>query len=451
MKFGGFKISFCTNCGKENPENAKFCMNCGYKLIQNKDNIPDIPPNGTLEDFKKDLDILKDFVPELMDILKNKKLSVSTDGDTKTKIDQEINKLQNELEETKRQLDPKLKVLNSDFIIITPVSDAGKINSYTFNISVDEKRLNQYVDYYKKINENKSHHKEISEPQETDQEGFLEDLCPNCKEAKLKKKNHKGSFGLTMVQTLECNDCGAVFQKKGNKYKLSNIIDKNCPIWNKYHDKTLNEEEWIRIRNGGFSDREQQKIDKEKSLQLKKEAEIQQQKDYEEFVTNLQNGSLNITTTDSCPVILKKNEELSFILGNISLFEPRSIRKTVGGYAGPTIRVAKGVSFRMGRVAAQSESHEELRNIDIGSLVLTNKRLIFVGNKRTTNIQLNKIIAIEAYNDGIVSQRENKQKTEHFSGTDNNTLNFNISGRSYSIPFNGLTVKAAIIGKIANL
>ena len=70
------------------------------------------------------------------------------------------------------------------------------------------------------------------------------------------------------------------------------------------------------------------------------------------------------------------------------------------------------MSFRMGSVAARSESRDELRDIDRGTLVLTNKRLIFIGSKRTTNIDLRKIISITAYKDGIASQRENKQKTD---------------------------------------
>jgi hypothetical protein len=39
----------------------------------------------------------------------------------------------------------------------------------------------------------------------------------------------------------------------------------------------------------------------------------------------------------------------------------------------PNLRVAKGVSFRLGGASARSESHDEIRVIDQGSLILTNK------------------------------------------------------------------------------
>ena len=150
-------------------------------------------------------------------------------------------------------------------------------------------------------------------------------------------------------------------------------------------------------------------------------------------------------------IIPKRNEKTSMVMNNISLLEPRSIRNTRGGYGGPSIHVAKGVSFRLGAVAAQSESHEELRTIDKGSLILTNKRLIFIGSKRTTNIDLKRILAVKPYKDGIESQRDNKQKTEYFIGTDKTTINFTKNGRHNSIPVNGVVLKAAIMGNIAKL
>ncbi len=138
-------------------------------------------------------------------------------------------------------------------------------------------------------------------------------------------------------------------------------------------------------------------------------------------------------------------------MNNISLQEPRSVRQTRAAYGGPTIRVAKGVSFRMGGAAARSESHEEIKVIDQGSLILTNKRMVFIGSKRTTNIDLKKIMAITSYRDGIESQRDNKQKAEYFTGTDKNNMTFTVKGRQRNMPINGVVLKAAIEGAITQL
>ncbi len=275
--------------------------------------------------------------------------------------------------------------------------------------------------------------------------------CIICKAGEMMPMVHKGSFGFGTKNTLECNNCGAVFERKGQKYKLSKVADTNQPLWVRYGHQTLTEDEWTRIGDGGFSDSEQQKIDRDKIEQEKHQLIVQKKNDENQFLTSLQNGKITITSSNASPVILKKNEKLSIVMYNIILQEPRAVRQTHAAYGGPTIRVAKGVSFRLGGASARSESHEEIRNIDQGSLILTTKRLIFIGSKRTTNIDLRKIMAIEAYTDGIESQRENKQKTEYFKGTNKTSVNFTMNGRKNTIPLTGVVLRAAIQGAIAQI
>lgn len=291
--------------------------------------------------------------------------------------------------------------------------------------------------------------------------------CPACNRGRLSETIKKGVLGSKYYY--HCNHCGAVFVEKGSKYKLIDIRDLENPIWQRYHDKPLSFEEWTRIANGGVSDAEQRRIDREekrrKQLEEKeqkklaeekrrreiREAEAQKERDINQFLNNLANGLVNIRSSTASPIILKKNEEASLVMPNVSFLEARAVRQTRGGYGGPSIRVAKGVSFRFGGVSARSESHEELKKIDQGTLVLTNKRLVFIGSKRTVNIDLRKILAIEPYKDGIGSQRENKQKTEYFTGTDNTTLTFTMQGKSITVPVNGAVLKAAIMGNISKL
>jgi ribosomal protein L40E len=275
--------------------------------------------------------------------------------------------------------------------------------------------------------------------------------CPVCKTGLLNSSVHKGALGLGTKRIFKCDNCGAEFEPKGEKYKLTHISYTNYENWQEYKGQTLTVDEWTRIAGGGVSDAEQRKIDEIKRQREIKEAEAVKNRDINEFINGLQKGIAKIDSNTNSPIILKRNEETSLIMHNITLREPRAVRQTVGGYGGPTFRMAKGVSFRLGAVSARSESHEELKNIDQGTLVLTNKRLIFIGSKRTTNIDLTKIVAIEPYKDGIGSQRENKQKTEYYTGTDKTTLTINKDGRRTTIPVNGVVLKAAIMGNIAKI
>lgn len=282
--------------------------------------------------------------------------------------------------------------------------------------------------------------------------------CPACNEGRLTENINKGTF--STKYTHQCNICRAVFEEKGDKYKLTYIDDPENPTWQKYRNKPLTFEEWTRIANGGVSDEEQRRIDKElrereiqeaKALELRKkqEAEEQRNRDINLFMDKLVKGNINLTSSSPSPIIPKKNEETSLVMHGVSFLEARAVRQTIGGYGGPSFRVAKGVSFRLGGVSARSVSHDEIKKIDQGTLVLTNKRLIFLGGKKTVNIDLRKIVAIEPFNDGIGSQRENKQKTEYFTGTQNTSLNITSEGRSLSLPLNGVVLRAAIMGNIA--
>jgi hypothetical protein len=114
------------------------------------------------------------------------------------------------------------------------------------------------------------------------------------------------------------------------------------------------------------------------------------------------------------PIGLDPDEHAVFVLPEVELLEPRAIRHARSTYAGPTIRLAKGLSLRRGSGMSQSESHEALRNIDRGILVLTTKRLVFVGSQRTNNVSLNDVVRVEAYADGIKLHRERKEQAETY-------------------------------------
>jgi len=100
--------------------------------------------------------------------------------------------------------------------------------------------------------------REESETKEKDLDSnMFNNNCIVCKSGEMVPTVHKGSLGFGIKKTLECNNCSAVFEKKGQKYKLSKITDINQPIWIKYGHQILTEDEWIRIGDGGISDEEQ--------------------------------------------------------------------------------------------------------------------------------------------------------------------------------------------------
>lgn len=114
------------------------------------------------------------------------------------------------------------------------------------------------------------------------------------------------------------------------------------------------------------------------------------------------------------PLGFDADEQVVFVLPDVDLLEPRAVRRSRSYHGGPTIRLAKGLSLRLGAGVSQSESQDELRNIDRGTFVLTTKRLAFMGSLRTTNVSLNDIVGIQGYSDAILVHRERKERAESY-------------------------------------
>lgn len=117
----------------------------------------------------------------------------------------------------------------------------------------------------------------------------------------------------------------------------------------------------------------------------------------------IENGELPVIAV---PINLQKNE-LCYFSSEVDWLENRTVTKRIN-YGGPTarIKIMKGVYYRAGSMGVQRVTSEELKFIDSGQLYLTNKRIIFVGNKKNSNIQISKILSINPYSDGVGVEKD---------------------------------------------
>jgi len=250
------------------------------------------------------------------------------------------------------------------------------------------------------------------------------DKCPVCKSGKLSPVAKKKFFGLVTAETFECSNCGATFTPKGGKNQLAKVPDTSNPVWREYGNQILTEREWENIAHGGMSDAKQREADIEGWLVQLREGDISPMMDFG-------GGS---------PILLKRKEELILALPNITLIEPRAVRRGGGG----SVRVAKGLYLR----TFEAESHDELRELDRGTLSLTNKRLVFSGAKRVADISLGKVISVEPYKDSIAVRRSGRQRAQYFTGLDQARVRIAIEDRVYEEPLSGLILKYMIEGLV---
>ena len=128
------------------------------------------------------------------------------------------------------------------------------------------------------------------------------------------------------------------------------------------------------------------------------------------------------------------------MLPNVSLHESRSV--TRGAYGGPSIHVAEDLPCALG---LQAQSHEELKQIDSGILVLTSKRLCFSGRLRF--LERSPGHSLDPYSDAVAIRLSGKEKTEFF-GLDHHGYTPH-QDRNFQEPMSGLILKYAIEGLLA--
>lgn len=106
------------------------------------------------------------------------------------------------------------------------------------------------------------------------------------------------------------------------------------------------------------------------------------------------------------PVRLQRGEVCHWC-GFGRLNEYRSVTTRVG-YSGPTarIRIARGLSWRMGSLAVSRVTQDVLKELDSGTCYVTSKRLIFNGSKKTTALPLRRILNFTIYQDGVQIEKD---------------------------------------------
>lgn len=106
-----------------------------------------------------------------------------------------------------------------------------------------------------------------------------------------------------------------------------------------------------------------------------------------------------------------KYNETAFLQCNSILYETRNVRYYQSGHVG--LRIAKGLY--VGSSRGKSQSHEELKAIDSGTLILTNKRIVFYGSSNSRNIFVEKLITVNSFRDSISISSESRQKSIIFT------------------------------------
>lgn len=122
----------------------------------------------------------------------------------------------------------------------------------------------------------------------------------------------------------------------------------------------------------------------------------------------------SLSPTDSLPIIstsniLLSNGEICHYCGSATFVKTKNVVIGYsGGSRGSTIRIAKGMSLKVGSHKA-SPIRGDVQERTEGVLSITNKRVVFSGNKGAFDKKISTLSSVTPYKNGIAFQFNDKQ------------------------------------------
>ena len=97
----------------------------------------------------------------------------------------------------------------------------------------------------------------------------------------------------------------------------------------------------------------------------------------------------------------QKSEQLVWAFQEVEYLEDKTRREYVGGSHGVSLRIAKGVYYRVGAFRGTAIDRTERQTIDRGTLAVTTKHLYFGGASKSFRIRHDKIVSYMPFGDGV--------------------------------------------------
>lgn len=113
-----------------------------------------------------------------------------------------------------------------------------------------------------------------------------------------------------------------------------------------------------------------------------------------------------MTLRGSVPFNLQKSELMVWLFNDVKYHEVRTRTRIVGGTQGVSLRIARGVYYRLGAFAAEPVKSEETVLVGKGVMLVTTKNVYFGSSLKSLRIPYNKIVVITPYSDGVGIQRD---------------------------------------------
>jgi hypothetical protein len=119
------------------------------------------------------------------------------------------------------------------------------------------------------------------------------------------------------------------------------------------------------------------------------------------------NGLRPVTTS----LVLKRGE-IAGAAVSANLCRYRTHTQYVGSGHGFSIPLGHGFRYRVSSFRGHPIQTESLTQVDSGTLVVTNQRLVFLGSQRDISIPIAKLLQVEAFSNAVGVAREGKESRD---------------------------------------
>ena len=114
------------------------------------------------------------------------------------------------------------------------------------------------------------------------------------------------------------------------------------------------------------------------------------------------------------PLVLKRGEQAVMTM-SATLARNQTRRQWVGGSSGFSFPIGHtGIRYRVGSYRGHPVEQTSLTRLDTGTLVVSNQRLAFIGQAKSTSAPLQKLLHIECYKDGLAVFREGRETPDFY-------------------------------------
>lgn len=160
---------------------------------------------------------------------------------------------------------------------------------------------------------------------------------------------------------------------------------------------------------------------------ITQEVRISQFPIYKEYIKNVVLSSVlrgelpkkGTITMTGCPINFEVDEEILWVFNSVTSYQEVTKTINVGASQGLSVRIARGIYYRVGAFRGEPISTSSLKPLYYGDMIITNKNVYFYSTQKSVKYPYDKILAYVPFEDAIgIQQTRANAKTVYYKGID---------------------------------